>query len=325
MAKIFPTEEKTDQTNKAGRGGKLTAGAQFKNQLISLVTTLGSTSPHYVRCIKPNQEKEAFYFSDEMVLSQLRYSGMLDTIRIRKAGYPMRLAFDAFVRDFKCLIPSGLTYKKDDAKKISAAIAAEAKLPGDAWQAGKSKLFLKDEALAALQDRAAEILRGKVILIQKTLLGYLYRQRYLRMRNAVRFLETYLIGFLSKRRYRRILRATLKIQAAARGWFARRYYKGMLAEKRAAEQKAAEREQEAERKAAAKSPEGRGEDTLMLSQPGHRRASIIASTALPPSRAQGDEVRLHAARSAIVRAYQFTAGIFIGSLLALRKLCIRRR
>ncbi|KAI8822136.1 putative myosin IA, partial [Fimicolochytrium jonesii] len=225
ISKIFPKEEKEEQAGKGPRGGKTTASTAFKTQLTSLVTTLGATTPHYVRCIKPNQEKEAFLFSVEMVLSQLRYSGMLDTIRIRKAGYAMRLPYDGFVRDFKCLIPEGLTYMKDDPKKISPAIAQKADLPAGSWQAGKTKFFIKQDAFAALQDRAKEVLKAKVVLIQKVLLGNLYRQKYLRMQKSARFLETFVLGFVYRRRYKRTTRSIVKIQATARGWFARDYYK----------------------------------------------------------------------------------------------------
>lgn len=36
-------------------------------------------------------------FEEEMVMDQLRYSGMLETIRIRRSGYPIRLSFSNFV------------------------------------------------------------------------------------------------------------------------------------------------------------------------------------------------------------------------------------
>jgi len=71
---------------------------------MSLVQTLGETSPQYVRCIKPNSEKSAFLFEEELVLAQLRYSGMLETIRIRKAGYSVRILYDQFLERFKVLL-----------------------------------------------------------------------------------------------------------------------------------------------------------------------------------------------------------------------------
>ncbi|KAJ3151270.1 cytochrome c oxidase subunit 1 [Geranomyces variabilis] len=273
IAKIFPTVEKDDA--KGGpRGGKTTAGTSFKNSLVSLVTTLGATTPHYVRCIKPNQAKEAFLFDEEMVLSQLRYSGMLDTIRIRKAGYSMRLPFEGFVRDFKCLVPAGTVVKKDEAKKISAAIAAESELPPNSWQCGKTKFFIKESAYAALQDRVALVLRAKVVLIQKTMLGFMYRKQFLRKRNAARLLETFILGFLCKRAYKRKLRATLKIQAVSRGWFARDYYRKLKAEQKAREKEATDRRMKAEAEAAAAGKVVDNEGALEITAPGVRRASI---------------------------------------------------
>ncbi|KAI9102028.1 P-loop containing nucleoside triphosphate hydrolase protein [Phlyctochytrium arcticum] len=237
ISKIFPKEVQED-SSKTQRGGKPTAGAQFRNSLTLLVTTLGATTPHYVRCIKPNQDKEAFLFDEDMVISQLRYSGMLDTIRIRKAGYPMRLSYDGFARDFKCLIPSGMVLTKTNAKEISSAIAAETNMVDGAWQAGKTKLFLKEGALGTIQDRAGQVLRAKVILIQSRMLGYLYRKRFLRLREATSTIQRFAKGFVYKRRYKRTQRAILKIQSVARGWFVRDYYRRLLADKKAAEKKA---------------------------------------------------------------------------------------
>ena len=54
--------------------------------------TLNSTEPHYVRCIKPNDTKEAFGYNTERVVQQLRACGVLETIRISAAGYPSRYA-----------------------------------------------------------------------------------------------------------------------------------------------------------------------------------------------------------------------------------------
>lgn len=56
----------------------------------SLMDTLNSTEPHYVRCIKPNDTKEAFGYTTERVVQQLRACGVLETIRISAAGYPSR-------------------------------------------------------------------------------------------------------------------------------------------------------------------------------------------------------------------------------------------
>ncbi|RKP16398.1 hypothetical protein ROZALSC1DRAFT_25326, partial [Rozella allomycis CSF55] len=75
---------------------KSSCGSSFKSQLYSLVDILKSTTPHYIRCIKPNSEKKAFEFNPEMVIDQMRYSGMMETIQIRKLGYPYRFTVAEF-------------------------------------------------------------------------------------------------------------------------------------------------------------------------------------------------------------------------------------
>lgn len=75
---------------------KPTLGSIFKSSLIGLMDTIDSTNAHYIRCIKPNEAKAAWEFEPQMVLSQLRACGVLETIRISCAGYPTRWSFEEF-------------------------------------------------------------------------------------------------------------------------------------------------------------------------------------------------------------------------------------
>jgi myosin-5 len=76
---------------------KPTLGSIFKNSLINLMETLGVTEVHYIRCIKPNEQKRAWEFTPQQVLGQLRACGVLETIRISCAGYPTRWKYEEFV------------------------------------------------------------------------------------------------------------------------------------------------------------------------------------------------------------------------------------
>lgn len=82
----------------SGAGKSKTAGSKFEESLSLLVSILSSCSPHFIRCIKPNKEKKPDIFDDEMVIQQLRYSGILETVRIRKLGYSVRKTFTEFYR-----------------------------------------------------------------------------------------------------------------------------------------------------------------------------------------------------------------------------------
>ena len=82
----------------------VTLASQFKKSLDLLMATLGQCNPFFVRCVKPNEFKKPKIFDRELCCRQLRYSGMLETIRIRRAGYPIRFTFKDFVDRYRFLV-----------------------------------------------------------------------------------------------------------------------------------------------------------------------------------------------------------------------------
>jgi myosin heavy subunit len=81
-------------------------GSQFKSQLHELVKYISTSEPHYVRCVKPNGKKKPDRFEAAVVLRQLKYAGMFETIRIRNQGYAVRMDLDDFYVKFSLLEPS---------------------------------------------------------------------------------------------------------------------------------------------------------------------------------------------------------------------------
>ena len=78
--------------------------AQFRSQLEVLINTLRSTDPHYIKCIKPNAMQVPRVFNASLVMEQLRYSGVLEVVRIRREGYPVREKFLDFYRNYEVLL-----------------------------------------------------------------------------------------------------------------------------------------------------------------------------------------------------------------------------
>lgn len=105
-----------DESSQAQR--RRTAGGQFQEQLGSLMAHLNRCSPHYVRCIKPNRQQVPVELERDSVLRQLRYAGVLETVRIRGAGFPNRRSLPAFLERYRLLAPFKLR------ARIQAALAA---------------------------------------------------------------------------------------------------------------------------------------------------------------------------------------------------------
>ena len=80
-----------------------TVAANFSESLLSLIDTMSRCNPYFVRCVKPNITKQPMMFERNVVLDQLRYTGMLETIRIRKLGFPIRIKFPNFIDRYVCL------------------------------------------------------------------------------------------------------------------------------------------------------------------------------------------------------------------------------
>uniref|UniRef100_A0A673NHI7 Unconventional myosin-Vb-like n=1 Tax=Sinocyclocheilus rhinocerous TaxID=307959 RepID=A0A673NHI7_9TELE len=206
------------------REHRKTVGTQFRNSLHLLMETLNATTPHYVRCIKPNDFKESFVFDSRRAVQQLRACGVLETIRISAAGYPSRWTYPDFFSRYRVLMT-----KKDmtigDKKQVCKNLLETLIKDPDKFQFGKTKIFFRAGQVAYLEKLRADKFRFACINIQKTVRGWLQRIRYRKIRKSAITLQRYGRGYLALRReYLRTRRAVITIQAFARGMFIRRLY-----------------------------------------------------------------------------------------------------
>lgn len=148
-----------------------TLGSQFKKSLDSLMATLNSCSPFFVRCIKPNEFKKPLLFDRQLVVRQLRYSGMMETIRIRRAGYPTRHSYPDFVDRYRFLIDGIKPSHKEDCREASAKICKSV-LANTDYQLGKTKVFLKDAQDVYLEQLREQVLARKILILQKCIRGW---------------------------------------------------------------------------------------------------------------------------------------------------------
>lgn len=63
-----------------------------------LMAELNSCDVHFVRCIKPNEEKKSNIVTQSMTLNQIRYLGVLDSLKVRKESYPIRRNYQLFFK-----------------------------------------------------------------------------------------------------------------------------------------------------------------------------------------------------------------------------------
>ncbi|XP_064576530.1 unconventional myosin-VIIa isoform X2 [Zonotrichia leucophrys gambelii] len=194
-----------------------TLSSQFKRSLELLMRTLSVCQPFFVRCIKPNEYKKPMLFDRELCVRQLRYSGMMETIRIRRAGYPIRYTFVEFVDRYRVLMPGVKpAYKQGDLRGTCQRIAEAVLGKHDDWQIGKTKIFLKDHHDMLLEIERDKAITDKVILIQKVVRGYKDRSNFLKVRNSVLMIQRYWRGHNCRKNYGAMRIGFLRLQALYR-------------------------------------------------------------------------------------------------------------
>ncbi|XP_061916665.1 myosin VIIAa isoform X9 [Entelurus aequoreus] len=194
-----------------------TLSSQFKRSLELLMRTLSVCQPFFVRCIKPNEYKKPMLFDRDLCVRQLRYSGMMETIRIRRAGYPIRYTFVEFVDRYRVLMPGVKpAYKQEDLRGTCQRIAEAVLGRDDDWQMGKTKIFLKDHHDMLLEIERDKAITDKVILIQKVVRGFKDRSNFLRMRKSTVLIQKTWRGYLCRKNYGAMRAGFSRLQALVR-------------------------------------------------------------------------------------------------------------
>ncbi|XP_073237058.1 unconventional myosin-X-like isoform X2 [Porites lutea] len=235
----------TAGTKKSSRK-RPTVSSQFKTSLASLMTTLGQSHPYFVRCVKPNEKKLPQSFNPKVVLSQLRYSGMLETVRIRRAGFPVRRTYEDFLFRYKVLFRGKtLLGNNSDCTLILQEFDSEKK----SFKLGKTKVFMKDKLEYVVERKRNAELEAVAMLIKKRIMGFLQRKKYLKIRNDIITIQKNYKAHYYYRQYLKKRSAAIIIQKFERGRTARALLKRLLEEKRIEEERIRrEREEEERRK-----------------------------------------------------------------------------
>uniref|UniRef100_A0A8C3ESB3 non-specific serine/threonine protein kinase n=1 Tax=Corvus moneduloides TaxID=1196302 RepID=A0A8C3ESB3_CORMO len=197
--------------------------------LMDLLSKMVVGQPHFVRCIKPNNDRQANKFDKEKVLVQLRYTGILETARIRRQGYSHRILFANFIKRYYLIC-----YKTNDDPPVSpetcAAILEKAHL--DNWVLGKTKVFLKYYHVEQLNLMRKETV-DMIILIQAYVRGWLGSRRYKKIKeqreqSAIK-IQSVARGYLLRKKRKELTetrnKAAITIQSHYRGYKERKVFK----------------------------------------------------------------------------------------------------
>nr|CAB3264156.1 unconventional myosin-Id [Phallusia mammillata] len=172
----------------------LTAGTLFKTSMIQLVEKLASKEPYYVRCIKPNEMKSPVQFNEDRCNHQVAYLGLLENVRVRRAGFANRQPYARFLQRYKML--SSYTWPNHQCRTDKEAVQALIKdidpRFGHDVAYGNTKIFIRTpNTLVTLEENRAQLIPHIIVLLQKMWRGANARRRYKRTVAIYRIMNAY--------------------------------------------------------------------------------------------------------------------------------------
>ena len=193
-----------------------TVSARFQDSLAQLLGTVAQCHPYFIRCVKPNNDKTPMKFDMPVVLEQIRYSGLLETIRIRKTGYPCRLKYSHFAQRYRCLLNQRVNTRGAPTKEISRVILESFRIDRDDYALGASKVFMREKLEAKLEKRRQDIQEVEVLKLQRQVRGYLARKNFVAMKESAVTIQSAYRGWLVRRKYSKVRKGVVALQAIYR-------------------------------------------------------------------------------------------------------------
>jgi len=185
----------------------------FKLQLNHLLDQINLTKQHYIRCIKPNDINIFNEFNRIRVYEQLKYCGVLEAIKIARAGYPIRIKKNLFIDEFYTLMNSlKINLNDNNIHKLIVYYINDNK---NLFQIGNSKIFMKREVYEEICNKKKEILILTCIKIQKEFKRFIYQKKYKNFKKILINLQ------LKWKKYINEKKNCIKIQSIVRKFISR--------------------------------------------------------------------------------------------------------
>lgn len=217
MRLLFPTTEFLGSRKRPD-----TAITQFKNSLNNLMVILSSKEPSYIRCIKPNDLQAPDAFNIDIVRHQVKYLGLMENLRVRRAGFAYRRSYEAFLQRYKCLSRQTWPNFKGNPRDGVQIIINELNYGTDDFRMGKTKIFIRlPKTLFATEDAFQQKKNWVASLIQARWKAKLQRRKYLKMRAAIIALQAYCRGFVARKRAEKRRAAIQRIKNFLKGYITR--------------------------------------------------------------------------------------------------------
>lgn len=214
--KCFPVDELLNKKRPN------TAVTQFRGSVNNLMDILICKEPSYIRCIKPIDTKAAGMFNNQLILHQVKYLGLMENLRVRRAGFAYRRSYEMFLRRYKCLSAATWPHYDGLAKDGVRILVQELGYDSEDYRLGHTKLFIRSPKVLFSTEDAFQVRKHWVAsIIQARWKGRRQRLAYEKLRQATIVLQSHVRKLLATREAQRRSLAASKIRAFIKGFITR--------------------------------------------------------------------------------------------------------
>ncbi|XP_046902036.1 unconventional myosin-Ib isoform X2 [Hypomesus transpacificus] len=213
-----------------------TAGFQFKASVGTLMRNLLTKNPNYIRCIKPNDKKAAHIFTDTLVCHQVRYLGLMENVRVRRAGYAFRQMYEPCLERYKMLCKQTWPHWRGPTREGVEVLMTDLQISTEEFAYGRSKIFIRNpRTLFFLEEKRRGCLENLAALIQKIYRGWKCRKHFLLLKKSQVVVAAWYRRYAQQKKYQKIKSSTIVMQSFIRGWKARKILRELKYQKRCKE------------------------------------------------------------------------------------------
>ncbi|XP_068190272.1 unconventional myosin-Ih isoform X1 [Antennarius striatus] len=199
-----------------------TVVTQFKSSLVGLTEILMSKEPWYVRCIKPNEAKRPGCFDDVLVRHQVKYLGLMEHLRVRRAGFAYRRKYEIFLQRYKALCPDTWPRWNGAAAEGVQRLIKHLDYKSDEYKMGRTKIFIRHPRTLFATEDAFQVCKNKLATrIQAKYKGYRVKEGYLKQRQAATKIENCWRGLMARKEREKRAWAVKVIKKFIKGFITR--------------------------------------------------------------------------------------------------------
>ncbi|XP_051278013.1 unconventional myosin-Ih [Dicentrarchus labrax] len=199
-----------------------TVATQFKSSLLKLTEILMAKEAWYIRCLKSNESKQPGQFDEALIRHQVKYLGLMEHLRVRRAGFAYRRKYDVFLKRYKPLCPATWPHWRGvPADGVEVLVQHLGYLPYE-YKMGRTKIFIRHpRTLYATEDAYEKCKHELATRLQAKYKGYRAKGEFRKQKEAATKIETCWRGVQARKEREKRAWAVKVIKKFIKGYMTR--------------------------------------------------------------------------------------------------------